>query len=431
VPDPQIPEAEEVLIGRAQVLHPDRTFPADFLSRFRKASRQAAPHAETSPAPVLTVELLPPLAAVPTAAAAAPAESAPVVASAPPQPAVADAAPKRVAPAVPAAAAAPVATTVGVALSTPTAGAAQKAPAAEPSKPAPARKPGETPFPGELAGTFDEVLAQLGTGTGTLPEHRKARVSHAQPILGALPALQQQAIEEGVGDPACFTAVRATTLNVLLNLLLYPLITTGVGAAILEPAAWIRYCYAWVGLGVALALLEALVRLREGVLHGLPTDRWRCRGGWYGWLLAKFVAPFVRQLTPIATQGTVAVNGFHAEGFEDKLERERRYGEVYSLKEQGNGYLLRFEFPRRVPQSAVKERFGLPDDMPDYDYELSFRNGFFVVTGRVVDTNLRRLASVSPGFPPDFTTTVELPKPASAFKHRLRDKTLEVVLLRH
>jgi ferredoxin len=36
VPDPAIPETEEVLLARAKLMHPDNEFPADFPSRFRK-----------------------------------------------------------------------------------------------------------------------------------------------------------------------------------------------------------------------------------------------------------------------------------------------------------------------------------------------------------------------------------------------------------
>ena len=37
IPDPNIPEAEEVLIARARLLHPEQRFPADFPSRFKHA----------------------------------------------------------------------------------------------------------------------------------------------------------------------------------------------------------------------------------------------------------------------------------------------------------------------------------------------------------------------------------------------------------
>jgi len=37
IPDPKIPEAEEVLIERAKKLHPEQSFGPDFPSRFKKA----------------------------------------------------------------------------------------------------------------------------------------------------------------------------------------------------------------------------------------------------------------------------------------------------------------------------------------------------------------------------------------------------------
>jgi len=36
IPDPNIPESEDVLIERARRMHPDQSFDADFPSRFRK-----------------------------------------------------------------------------------------------------------------------------------------------------------------------------------------------------------------------------------------------------------------------------------------------------------------------------------------------------------------------------------------------------------
>lgn len=433
VPDPQMPEVEDLLIARARSLHSDKTFPADAPSRFRKGAA-VAPPPETSPAPVLKVATLPadsksavpPAAPVvsrpaPVEAASKPAAAAPKTAVTADKPAASGVAP-----------AAPPPATVAAKATAPAAAAPaeNKATVEKPAAaPAPAHQPGDS-FPTELPGSFEDAVAQLGRAGSDLPSSLKARLRLLQPILGALSESQKTAMEEGIGDRHCFAAGRATTLNVVLNLLAYPVVALAIGASMLNRMAISRQWYVFLALGFAVAAVEATIRLREGVLHGLPPAQWRSRGSWYGWLLAKFVAPFTRGLEPIATQGTIAVDGFHGGVFADKLERERRYGQVYSLTEQGNGYRLHFEFPRQVPQSAVKEQFSLPDEMPDYDYELSFRNGSFVVKGHVVDKNLRRLAAVSPGFPPDFTTNVELPKPANAFKHRLRNKTLEVVLLR-
>jgi len=68
VPDPKIPESEDVLIARARELHPEETFEANFPSRFRKEGGAAAPAG--APAPVAT-------------APAAPAPAAPAVVAAP------------------------------------------------------------------------------------------------------------------------------------------------------------------------------------------------------------------------------------------------------------------------------------------------------------------------------------------------------------
>jgi hypothetical protein len=293
--------------------------------------------------------------------------------------------------------------------------------------PMPAQQIKKKVFPGELPGSFEDAVNQLGS---MRPDTPKVLAALAQPLLGALPHQQKTAIDEGVGDHRYFTIARATALNIFQNMILYPLIVVAAGAVLLDRGVFLLQLNGLIILGIVIACAEAVVRLREGLHHPLPMDQWTYRGTWYAAALAPLLAPLIHRLAPVATHGTVPVDGFQNNAFEDKLERERRYGEVYSLKEQGTGLLLRVELPRRVPQSAMKDQLGIPDEMPDYDYELSFRNGYFVVKGKVLDKNLRKLAAYSPAFPPDFTTNVELPKPVNAFKHRLRDKTLEVVLLK-
>src|SRR5712672_4022136 len=50
VPDPKIPETQDVLLERAKQLHPETTFGPDFPSRFRKEGAEAAPAAAVAPA---------------------------------------------------------------------------------------------------------------------------------------------------------------------------------------------------------------------------------------------------------------------------------------------------------------------------------------------------------------------------------------------
>lgn len=399
VPDPNIPETEDVLMARARQLHPGEDFPADFPSRFKK---DGAPAAEAAPAPVVA----PATASAPAPAAAAPTVAAPTAAA----PAAAPVVAKAAAP-------------VGARVEKPLAGPKVAAPA-----PAAPRK--EKVFAGELPGSFEAAMAKLESRRQGTSGRTKLFTLLAQPLLGALPYSQKKTIEDAVGDPRVFTAAGATGMNVLHNMILYPAILAVVGALTMDRSIFSQQLNSMIVLGVGIAVLEAVWRMREGVLHALPLDQVVYRGAPYGALLIPLFMPFTRTLRRTGEQGTIPIEGFHDATYDDKMERERRYGEVFKLEELGNGYLLTVEFPRRVPPSAMKDELGVADDMPDYDYDLALRNGVFVVKGHVTETNLRKLAAVSPAFPPDFVTNVELSSPVSTFKHRFRGKNLEVVLLK-
>jgi ferredoxin len=388
IPNPDIPETEEVLIARAKQLHPGEEFPGDFPSRFRKAEA-AAP---TAPAP-----------AAPSAeAAAAPAPAAaPALAQAP-----------AAAPAAPAAGPARI----------------ERPLVAPKARVAYAARPAKT-FREELSISFEDAIALLRKGAGRRGGRAKLLVALAQPLLGALPYRHKLAIERAVGDRRYFTAAGATGLNVLHNMILYPLLLAAAGALLLDRAVFSDQLNNLIFFGVVIAALETWLRMREGFRVRAPQPV-AYRAALYGPALLPLAAPLVYLLKPADVTGTVGQDGFHRGGFDDKIERERRYGEVYRLNEENNGYLLEFEFPRRVPPSAIKEELGVPDDMPDYDYELSLQNGFFVVKGKVVEPEVRKVASVSPAFPPDFATQIKLPSPVAGFRHRLRKKTLEVALLK-
>jgi ferredoxin len=384
VPDPQRPESEEVLLQRARELHPETEFPSDFPSRFKKANGHAAAapaeSAATSPAPATPPAAKP---AVPTAAA-------------------------KVSPSG----------RVEKALIPPKVTAAPRPPRALKA------------FSGELPGSFEEAAAMLDDRTGSGSGWVKWLTALTQPLLGALPFSQKKAIEEAVGDRRFFTAAGATGMNVLHNMLIYPLVLAAVGVVSLERDVFTDQLKWIIALGVTVAALEAIMRMREAVLHAAPMDQVVFRGALYAPPLAAVFVPLTRLLKRPQEVGTTPIDGFHGGNFEDKQERERRYGEVYTLREQGKGFLLRLEFPRRIPHSALKDELGIPDEMPDYDYELGLQNGVFIVKGRVGEADVRKLAAVSPAFPPDFTTHIKLPAPVSGFKHRFVDKTLEVVLVK-
>ncbi len=391
VPNPDIPESEEVLIARARVLHPEESFVAEFPSRFRGEGAAGAPAAAVAPA-----------AAAPAPAAAA--AAAPAVAAAAPAAAVVRA-PGRV-----------------------------ERPLSPPrpslqlvSAPPPAR-----PFAAEVEGSFEDALAQVGGPPRSHSRFGKWVVALGMPLLGALPFSQKKKLEAAVGESRFFSAAGATGLNVIHNMLIYPIVLVVIGVLALDRSVFSNQLRSLIILGVILAAVEAIWRLREGLMQARPADEIVYRGSWYGLPLAIVAAPLLRLLgsPPDDQRGTVGVDGFHGGEFEDKLERERRYGEVYTIEERENGYLLRMELPRRIPPSAQKLVLGMPDEMPDYKLDLSLQNGFFVVSGKVVDQNLRKAAAVSPAFPPDFTKKIQLARPVSGFRHRYENKVLEAVLLR-
>ncbi|MBI3800722.1 MAG: 4Fe-4S dicluster domain-containing protein [Deltaproteobacteria bacterium] len=391
IPNPDIVETEAVLIARAQQLHPETTFASEFPSRFRGDGAAAAPvqangHAE--PAPVTVAAPAP--AAKPAAPAAAPA-------------------PK------PAAALAKAAPTI---------------------KPAPAAKPAasaaktEKVFPGELGLSFEAALARVQPRTGKAG--LGALLSVAQPILGALPFSTKKALQEAVGDRRYFSAATATGLNVLLNMVLYPALLMVVYTTVMGGTVFSQGINKMIFLGLFLAATETMIRLREAFFYGVPSDEATFRGTFYGLPLAPLVSPFLGSAAKSRSveKGQMAFEGYYTQEFDEKTERARRYGEVFTIEELGNAYLLRMELPRRVPVSAAKREMGVGDEMPDYDLDLSLRDGNLMVRGKLSDPQMRKLAAISPAFPPDFTKQIEFKRPVSNFKHRYRDKTLEVALFK-
>jgi len=388
VPNPDIPETESVLIERAKALHPGESFPDDFPSRFKGEG-----------------------AAQPAAAASAPVAPASTPAAAPvgsPAPAV---------PAAPAAAA------VGGRVERPLSAPRPQLKLVS----APART---TPYTGEIGGTFEDAILELGGPRSTASAPIKWVAALTMPLLGALPDGVKRRLESAIGDKRFFSASGATGLNALHNFLIYPIIFIVLGAVVFGRDIFSEQLRGLIFLGIFLASLEAMWRMKEG-LSGAPVEEITYRSSFYGLPLAPLGSILVRLAGGGGQRevGTVAIDGFHSPEFEEKLERERRYGEVFRVEERSNGYLVELELPRRVPPSAQKLSQGIPDEMPDYQLDLGVESGFFVVHGKLVDPNLRKVAAVSPAFPPDFTTHIRLSRPVRGFKQRYQGKKLEVAIL--
>jgi hypothetical protein len=393
VTDPNNIETEEALIARARVLHQDTDFGENFQSRFRKGEAQSAASAPEAPRP-----------ASPAPAPATPAE----------KPAAAAAAAKP-APAKPVAAPAKVAQPV----------AAPKPVAQVKKEPRPKKT-----FPKELPVSFVEVSNQYKPSGALGQGWSKTLLLLAQPALGALPHAMKKRLEVAVQSPL-FTAAGCTGLNILHNAVLYPLVAMGVAVGVHGPEILgSQAINSYVLIGILVAAVEAVFRLRSGIFGAIPADEMVFPASLYGVPMALVVGPLLEKHAGLIRELPIPVDGFYSKGFVEKLERERRYGNVYTMEDRGGAFLLRMEFPRWMPDIGIPGRSKLPDELPDYDYDLVLNNGQFIVKGRCTDENVRKISSSVGAFPPEFTTVITLKENVIGFAHRFEDKLLEVFLLK-
>jgi hypothetical protein len=385
VTDPNNLESEEALIDRARSLHPEVPFSDQFESRFRKG--------QTSPAakPVAAVE----------AKTVAVQEKKPDVQS-------------------------PV---VQRPVESP-----RPSPAAPPPKPAPVETP-KAPrvvkkFPGELSVSFEDALSRE-TGTIASKPLLGLTIFLLQPLLGALPHRFKKELEEAVGNRWVFSNSGATGLNILHNMLLYPVIFVVLAVGLSGPAALFSSAInGWILLGLVFGFGEAVWRLRDGVFKARSPQEVIFRAAAYGPLLLPPARSLIESRLRVSRISTVPVDGFYGRGFVGKLERERRYGNIYTLEDRGDSYLLSMEFPRRVPSIGLTTGSQLPTEMPDYDYDLTLKNSALIVKGRCPDERIRRASSSIGAFPPEFTKVIPLQESVEGFVHRCHNKVLEVLLVK-
>jgi hypothetical protein len=387
VTDPNNVETEEALIARARALHQDVNFGEDFQSRFRKAD------AEQKPAATMQQPVSP---ANPTLAPVQ--QKTPL----PPKPVASLAAAKPVAP--------PVA-----------------------PKPVPQIKKEIRPkktFPSEVSESFEELSNQyksrgfLSKGLG------KALVILAQPVLGALPHDTKKRIEAAVQTP-WFTVAGSTGLNIVHNAVIYPVVCMIVAVILHGPAIlFSQEVNNYILVGLLLAVVEGVYRLKDGILHVKPAEEMVFPAAVYGVPLGLALQPILEKHTAVIRELPIPVDGFYSKGFVEKLERERRYGNVYTVEDRGGALFVRLEFPRRLPDIGLPSRQQLPDEMPEYEYDLALKDSQFIIKGRCTDERVRKISSSIGAFPPEFTTIIPLKERVVGFAHRFENKLLEVLLLK-
>ena len=398
LPDPAIPETQDVLLQRARVLHPELTIPDDAPSRFLKEGGAAVPVAAPASADG---------AAAATNGAAHAAPAAPAPAKAPAAAPVATAAPRAIV-------AAPA--------------AMMNLPKDIGTLPGPI---GEKHFPGELEEDFATVLASVDLSTvKTVPLGVKLLLRLLEPLLGAMPDASKRNLEYAVGDSGAFSRERSSALNALVNAVLYPAILLIFAVVVMGDGVFSSGTYGWILLGILIAAGEGTWRMREGILHGKPGKEMTYRAAIYGLPLAPLGSILAGGSKLRSSQRKVAFDGFMSDLYDEKTERDRRYGTVYTVSEHANAYLVRLEMPRKLPASSLKRLWNLPDEMPDYDYNIALLDGVLTISASVRGEALRRLCHVSASCPADFTTRVDFAKPVTTFKHRLQNKLLDVIVMK-
>ncbi len=395
VTDPNNIEAEEVLIARARALHPEVDFGESFPSRFRKGRATSAP---------TTSE----------AVQAAPQEKPAAQSAAAPQPAPAPAAAK---PAAQPAAPKPV--------------SALRAPAPQPVA-APAKKeakPKKT-FPDELPLSFAEAEAQYVKGKSTIRGAAWLAVILLQPAIGALPHGVKKRLETAMQTPL-FTAAGSTALNIVHNAVLYPLVCMAIAAAMYGPAVlFSQQINHYILVGLLIAAAEGIYRLKDGIFGLKTADEMTFPASFYGAPLGLFADALLAKYAGLVREAPIPVEGFYAKGFVDKRERERRYGNVYTVEDRGGAFLVRMEFPRRLPDIGIAPREQLPDEMPDYDYDLALQDSQLVIKGRCTDEKVRKISSSVGAFPPEFTTLIPFRQRIKGFVHHFENKVLKVLVVK-
>jgi ferredoxin len=387
VTDPNNLETEEVLIARARALHQDVNFEENFQSRFRKVNAEQKPAAAMQQ-PASPANPTPP-----------PAEQKTVPA---PKPVASLGAAKPVAP-----------------------------PAAP--KPVPPVKKEIRPkktFPSEVSGSFEE-LSNRYRSSGLLSKGLgKALVILAQPVLGALPHDTKKQIEAAVQSP-WFTAAGSTGLNIVHNAVIYPAVCMIVAVIVHGPAVlFSQEINNYILVGLFLAVAEGVYRLKDGILHAKPAEEMVFPASVYGAPLGIILHPILAKHAGVIREIPIPVDGFYSKGFVEKLERERRYGNVYTVEDRGGALFLRLEFPRRLPDIGLPNRQQLSDEMPEYDYDLALKDSQFIIKGRCTDERVRKISSSIGAFPPEFTTIIPLKDRVVGFAHRFENKLLEVLLLK-
>lgn len=111
-----------------------------------------------------------------------------------------------------------------------------------------------------------------------------------------------------------------------------------------------------------------------------------------------------------------------------ELERRKRYGYVNKIEEADDLYRIQMFFPTIVPPGRLREKLGLPREMPDYQYEVGLEGNTLTVKARLTDENVLKLTGIVNSFPDRFFRDFALPFEPAGCEHSYKDKVLTIIV---
>jgi len=115
---------------------------------------------------------------------------------------------------------------------------------------------------------------------------------------------------------------------------------------------------------------------------------------------------------------------------ESKWEVMKRYGMAAILSEEKDRYIIRMQFPEKAPLHIMTYKMGLPDQMPEYKYEVELNDNHDQVTinGYLTDPHFKSLTGKINSFPDRFRREFRLPQKVDLAREAYRSKVLTLEL---
>ena len=262
-------------------------------------------------------------------------------------------------------------------------------------------------------------------------------LSLTTPIWGGLSDRVKSRLVELSGSDPRISPGAATTMNGLVNLLLYPAIIWVVASGHLSIFGWHPLGHGLSGtalflpvlFGVAFGFVEFAFRLKDEIFEWGITERDRVYpGAVYMMPLTAGVLGWMERVCSKPESREVIYEGASLQGSLD-LERERLYGRKISAAPMGGepGVNLEVEFASRIQLPG-----GELVDLPDYVHDVAAKDDRIVVRAWMADPAVDAIWSYRNPFPLSFEREIELPAPVEDIIQERRGKTLHLaVKLKH